>query len=459
VNRRGAVAVSLAVLASSASARARTGSDGIVVPDFGEDAPRATAAPVEPPPPPEAPFVPELPPAPFGAAGQVVVSGGSSIGLSSTRADASNASIFRLSFSPAVDLFVVNNVSLGLDVTAAYSDAQGYGADGSLVDTTSSQLSVGVRFGVNVPLHRLWSLWPRLTLGVETVHQEITLVDGRTTSTAASALGTGTTTQSGPWVSATVPILFHVTPRFFVGAGPTFFHAFARAQEAPEQGGQRTTVGGALLVGGYWGGTRPDYAVLDTPAPLPSSEARLHRYGAAHQLVLSNDIGGGVSATSHTGTQSHGFSIGLFPALDYFLVDHVSVGLGTGVSYSDVSAIDSTTKATVTQTSTSLSVGPRLGADIPLGAWASLNPRATATLTSRSAALRSAGRANAPDETAIAIGLYVPLLLHPAKHAFVGFGPTLSHDISHTFDYGAPFRAQQILLSTVGASFTVGGWL
>ena len=31
----------------------------------------------------------------------------------------------------------------------------------------------------------------------------------------------------------------------------------------------------------------------------------------------------------------------------------------------------------------------------------------------------------------LGVGLYAPLLIHPAPHAFVGLGPTVSHDLKH----------------------------
>jgi hypothetical protein len=49
----------------------------------------------------------------------------------------------------------------------------------------------------------------------------------------------------------------------------------------------------------------------------------------------------------------------------------------------------------------------------------------------------------------------VPLLVHFASHAFFGFGPSVTHDLTNTVEGGGVAN----LGTTVGAGLTVGGWL
>jgi hypothetical protein len=54
------------------------------------------------------------------------------------------------------------------------------------------------------------------------------------------------------------------------------------------------------------------------------------------------------------------------------------------------------------------------------------------------------------------VGVYVPLLVHVAPHAFCGFGPSFSRTLAHVQDgYAKPTGDGTFF----GLSFMVGGWL
>jgi hypothetical protein len=55
------------------------------------------------------------------------------------------------------------------------------------------------------------------------------------------------------------------------------------------------------------------------------------------------------------------------------------------------------------------------------------------------------------------LDLYVPLLLHPARHFFVGFGPDALFDPYHSFSSDG--GTSDHLRYFVGASSITGGWL
>ena len=418
------------------------------------DAPRAArpAEPAEPAP----VFAPDFPAPAFGAPGQFVLSGGTNIALSSTSFDGSDASLFGVSFSPGMDYFFLRNVSVGLDLGVAYSDTKSYGADSSLVEATSTTLSAGPRFGLNVPLTRALSFYPRVTLGVESVHQELSLVKGRTISTPASATGSGTKTQAGLWISGSAPLLLHPMPRFFVGAGPSIFHGFARTQEGPDIGGQRTSVGLTITTGGYWGGP-PEEAEPRSEAAPP--DAPLHRFGDARQWVVTSDLGGGVSYGTRAGTSSSTLALVVAPGIDYFVARHVAFGAGISVSHSYAKGTDPTTQATVTNEHTGVALSPRVSVDIPLGAWVSWYLRAQVSLGEGWADEESRGSADKYNDSWLAIGGFTPLLFHPAQHVFFGFGPSLSHDFVHDFAFPNTAVSPSNRATTVGASFLLGGWI
>ena len=53
--------------------------------------------------------------------------------------------------------------------------------------------------------------------------------------------------------------------------------------------------------------------------------------------------------------------------------------------------------------------------------------------------------------------LYAPLLVHVARHLFIGFGPDVAHDLTHSYAY--PNGSTQNHMTTLGAELEVGGCL
>ena len=61
----------------------------------------------------------------------------------------------------------------------------------------------------------------------------------------------------------------------------------------------------------------------------------------------------------------------------------------------------------------------------------------------------------------VAVALYAPLLVHPAPHAFVGFGPGIYQDLSRGYtDPAVPDSTiVQNRETNLSLSLIVGGWL
>ncbi|WNG45162.1 hypothetical protein F0U60_14390 [Archangium minus] len=125
----------------------------------------------------------------FGAAGQITISSDASanIGFSTAGADA-----FFINLNPSVDYFLQQNLSIGAAVLLSRSFADGPDLTG---------LGLSLRVGYNHALSEQVSLWPRLSVGFQ--HS----IAGSFSSTAFVA-------------DIFAPVLFHVVPHFFIGAGP-----------------------------------------------------------------------------------------------------------------------------------------------------------------------------------------------------------------------------------------------
>jgi hypothetical protein len=445
------VAAALLLCATPRRAHA-SGGDPPPVPDFFEPSPAPRPPPPAPSPPATAivePPMPEPPSPRFGARGEVIVSGGSNIGVSSTKYTGSAVTGLDITFSPSVDYFIFKNVSVGLDLELEYTSAQGPDADGNLAQTNTAMTTGGPRLGVNVPFGSVASLWPRLALGVEWAHRVEFAVPSGSGTSSGSPPGPSTHLV-GPYLSLFAPLVLQVRPHFFVGAGPSILHEFA-PDGGPNLGGQRTTFGGDLVVGGYFGGDAPpSSSASSTPSPG-------RRFGEAHQVVVTNETGLGASFTSYAGIGTSVTSLSATVGVDYFAVDHVSIGIVLSGGYSrDVGPDATGVSATVTDKS--FGAGVRLGGNLPLGPAVSLYPRATLSLVpaaEEEATLRTSTESTDIDAV---LTISIPLLFHVARHFFVGFGPYVTHDLWRPFS-SPNGPTMQIQGTTLGAAMLLGGWL
>jgi hypothetical protein len=398
----------------------------------------------------------EPPPAPFGSRGQWVVSGSSSLGLSWQKFSNSDAVFASAFLDPTLDWFVTRNVSLGLRTGVSYEDDKGYGADGSLVQTRRASVHVGPRVGVNLPLGRKLSVWSTGSVGFEWVRQTESTVSGASSSVASSPLGYPTSTELGPWIDLDTALLWHVEPHLFVGIIAGVFHGFGHVQGGPEVGGQETEVSSGFLLGGWFGGPPPlyDASALHPPA------ARPRRFGEDGQVVLSNELVLDGRWTGYAGSSSSSSGGALTAGLDYFAWSHVSVGAAFTVSSSTTTGIDASSNEPVTSRSSGASLSFRFGVDIPMGNAVSLWPRASLTFGGETLTEQQEASQNENDEKITTVGLYAPILVHPAAHFFVGFGPSVAHDLSRSISAGGPSSVSVPNPSnSAGAGLVVGGWL
>ena len=93
--------------------------------------------------------------------------------------------------------------------------------------------------------------------------------------------------------------------------------------------------------------------------------------------------------------------------------------------------------------------------DFPLASSLSLYPRASIGAAHISESSSSGVRETEYVRNRVFVGLYLPLLVHVASHAFVGFGPSVTHDLMNRYKTADHTNNG----TTIAASLTVGGWL
>lgn len=177
----------------------------------------------------------------------------------------------------------------------------------------------------------------------------------------------------------------------------------------------------------------------DVPADSPSGV-----FGLDGQLAISSDAGLSLSNTSISGQDGSATVLVLRPAVDYFVIDNLSIGGFLGVEYTSSPGGSSTV----------FGVGPRVGYNVPLSRSFSIWPKIGFSFasTSQKADDVTVGEVTieGDDETStsLALNAFVPVMFHPVEHFFLGLGPALDTDL--TGDAKA---------TTLAARLTLGGWL
>jgi outer membrane protein with beta-barrel domain len=200
-------------------------------------------------------------------------------------------------------------------------------------------------------------------------------------------------------------------------------------------------VGAGLLLVSFISAPAAAQPKPDPGMPQVDPHSAAGVFGARGQLAIMGETGAVFTHTSVSGGSSSTFV--LRPAIDYFVIDHLSVGAFTGLEYSSTPASSTTTYG----------IGPRVGYDIPLSERFSVWPKAGLSFNSSKVTLDpvTVGGFTTPERSdsnsALAINLYVPLMFH-SHHYFAGLGPSVDADIT-----GSPKA------TTIAARLVVGGWL
>src|SRR5262249_55567927 len=158
-------------------------------------------------------------------------------------------------------------------------------------------------------------------------------------------------------------------------------------------------------------------------------------FGEKGNLAIASDAGLTISNTSQTGRGGSTTTIELRPAVDYFIVDNMSIGGFIGFDYTHVP----------TGHTTSFSIGPRFGYDIVFAPLFSVWPKIGLSFSHVNGATDTAPSVTTNNLT---FNLFVPLMLHPAPHFFLGFGPALDTDLTGSVN-----------TTVIAGRLTIGGWI
>lgn len=154
-------------------------------------------------------------------------------------------------------------------------------------------------------------------------------------------------------------------------------------------------------------------------------------FGEAGQVVISQDSLAGLTYVPGSPGE---LVVGLLPAADFFIVRNISLGgqLGLGA------------RAAGQSNALSLSAQVRVGLNLPLGGRFSVWPRIGGGVFRDGVS----GPGGSQETVYGQVGLFVPFLLHPVPHFFLGLGP----GVSVLLGRGTP-RVPLQLTTTLGGYF------
>lgn len=166
-------------------------------------------------------------------------------------------------------------------------------------------------------------------------------------------------------------------------------------------------------------------------------------FGGQRQLTISTDAGLSISSTSTTGVDGSTTNLTLRPAVDYFVLNNVSVGAFLGLDYTSTSGAHATTFA----------VGPRIGYNFAFAERFSFWPKlgfsySSSSTSADTSALPGSPSASSASGSHLALNFFAPVMFHPVQHFFLGFGPALDTDLTGD--------AKQ---TAIAGRLTIGGWL
>jgi hypothetical protein len=159
----------------------------------------------------------------FGSPRQWAFSTDAGLSISRTTVSGQDGAQTVLVIQPALDYFVIKNLSVGGAVGVTYTKAGEF---------NSTRFVIGPRVGYNFELSRLLSVWPKLGFSYAHTSQD-SGVPGRDNDSANSLA-----------LNLFAPVMVHPAPHFFAGFGPFL--------DADLSGDPRATTWGFKLTLGGW---------------------------------------------------------------------------------------------------------------------------------------------------------------------------------------------------------------
>jgi hypothetical protein len=176
----------------------------------------------------------------FSEQGHLTISSDANVAITGQSYSGNGApgSTFQLTLLPAVDYFVIHNLSIGGFLEYAHTTQNGTNGGPS---TSSDTFGIGPRVGYNIGITDSISFWPKVFLAFASTN----------TSQGNNSGGDDSWT-----IGIYAPFLYHPAEHFFLGLGPLLSTQISNTVSAGNQSGSgptATTYGIEFTVGGWVG--------------------------------------------------------------------------------------------------------------------------------------------------------------------------------------------------------------
>lgn len=168
----------------------------------------------------------------FGQQKTLAISSDAALSIQNTSLSGVDGSTTSITLSPAVDYFVIRNLSVGGNLLFNYLSPPG--------DGHSTSFGIGPRVGYNLAISDLISFWPKA--GLSFTHTSVSTTTAATPTTPAV---TGNVSNTAIALNLFAPVMFHPAQHFFAGFGPFLDTDLSGDNKA-------TTFGGKLTIGGWF---------------------------------------------------------------------------------------------------------------------------------------------------------------------------------------------------------------
>jgi hypothetical protein len=148
-------------------------------------------------------------------------------------------STFGFSFAPAADYFVIDNLSLGVELLVGYATASPGSQPGSSTSPPSTNVTsygIAPRVGYNIPIGESFSFWPKVFFE----------------HAAYSVGGAGTGYGNIQLLGLYAPFLYHPSPHFYLGVGPNILTELGANIDGTGATGKLTAYGAFASIGGWF---------------------------------------------------------------------------------------------------------------------------------------------------------------------------------------------------------------
>jgi len=184
-------------------------------------------------------------------------------------------------------------------------------------------------------------------------------------------------------------------------------------------------------------------------------------FGERGQLSIDESAGLAIIGSNYSSSEASSIAVSIVPALDYFVVESFSIGGFIYLRYEHSKSyrlMEDRSSDLIENELSYIGLGPRIGYNVTFGdsfSWY-IKLGVSYGILQRNSQIVADLPILDSTERIVAFNGFAPLLAHVATHFYIGFGPSLYTEVSHSYGSNSSNDTKE---TRIGAQLTVGGWL